>query len=369
MWVYFVVFLAFLFYYLWQLPMEWRNWRSPSLWAVNLVGFSSLILLITCFYRIPNGWFRTAVMYCETVYFVLLVFTLTLGIFRQVTYYPLRHWGGKRMQRLFADRRLFMWIIAVSTVLYCGAGIYQMEHLKVTPYTVTIDKPAGDSLRIALLSDLHMGTGASYAQLERMVAAVNNSQVDAVILAGDIADSSSSQEDLNALFDALSRMESRYGTYFTEGNHEKQCHYPVNPGLEAAGVQILHDSAVILPNGAALLGRCDDRKVPIPELRDKEGIGEDMPCIVVQHRPQGLKKLAGQADLILCGHTHGYQLPMCAFYFPLLFDPVEGWTEFGSTQAITTTGVSAWGFHCTWPSVSEIALIDVHFAGGDSHAA
>lgn len=367
MWVFYAVFTAFLIYYFWQLPPEWRKWRNAWFWGVNFVGFAALIVLISCFYLLPNGWFRKAVLYTESAYFVLLAFTLAFGFFRQTSYYPLRHLAGKRVVRFFADRRIFMGVILACSVLYCAVGFRQMEELKLTPYEVSIDRSCEDSeLRIALMADLHIGAGASYEQIERAVKLINEAQADVIILAGDIADSSSSRADLEHLCDALTRMESRCGIYYAEGNHDGQCHFDSEAMFSEIGVHILHDSAEYLPNGAAILGRCDARKTAVSEIRSACGIGEEDACIVLQHRPQGLKALAGTADLVLCGHTHGLQMPLCTLFQVLGTDLMEGVRSIGNTQYITTVGVAAWGFHCTWPSGCEVALVDVHFTGGNA---
>lgn len=372
MWAFYIAFVVLQLYFIWQMPPEWRDPKHPDfvLWGVNAIGFTSLILLITCFYRLPNGWLRQTVLYTESAYFSLLAFAAMICVFRQVTYYPLKHMHAKFAAKIFADRKLFMAIVMVCTVLFCGAGFAKMEQLEIAPYSVTIPKSCKDrTVRAALLADLHVGTGASYAQMDRMVEAVNEMDADLIILAGDIADSSSSQEDLAYLFNSISKMRSTYGVYYAEGNHEVQCHYEILPGLQAAGVTVLHDAGVYLPNGLALVGRCDSRKISVPEIRHAAEIDDASPCLVIQHRPQGLRKLAGTADLIVSGHTQGYQFPMCAFYFPLQYDVVEGMSTFGDTTAITTVGVSAWGYHCSWPSGCEVAQIDITFTGGDGNEA
>lgn len=372
MWVFYIAFVVLQLYFIWQMPPEWRDPKHPDfvLWGVNAIGFTSLILLITCFYRLPNGWLRQTVLYTESAYFSLLAFVAMICVFRQVTYYPLKHMHTKFAAKIFADRKLFMAIVMVCTVLFCGAGFAKMEQLEIAPYSVTIPKSCKDrTVRAALLADIHVGTGASYAQMDRMVEAVNEMDADLIILAGDIADSSSSQEDLAYLFNSISKMRSTYGVYYAEGNHEVQCHYEILPGLQAAGVTVLHDAGEYLPNGLALVGRCDSRKISVTEIRHTAGIDDASPCLVIQHRPQGLRKLAGTADLIVSGHTQDYQFPMCAFYFPLQYDVVEGMSTFGDTAAITTVGVSAWGYHCSWPSGCEVAQIDITFTGGDGNEA
>lgn len=93
MWAFYVAFVVLQLYFIWQMPPEWRDLNHPDyvLWGVNAIGFTSLILLITCFYRLPNGWLRQAALYTESAYFSLLAFTAAICVFRQVTYYPLKH--------------------------------------------------------------------------------------------------------------------------------------------------------------------------------------------------------------------------------------------------------------------------------------
>lgn len=376
MWIFAVAFIGLMLYFIWQLPPQWRDLKHPdyALWSFGLVGFVSLMVLITCFYRIPNGWFRQTVLYTESAFFCLLIFTLTVCLFRQLTYYPLQHLAVKHSKlhwlvRLFASKRLFINVVLVFTVLYCAVGFYQMEQLVVTPYTLTIAKVCtDDTVRVALLADLHVGAGASDTQLNRMTEAVNAMEADVIVLAGDLADSASSLNDLEILSTALAKMKSTYGMYYAEGNHEAQCHFNVLPWLEQAGVTVLHNEAITLPNGLVILGRCDRRDVNVSAIRTVSGISKDAPCIVIQHRPQGVRKIAGMADVVLSGHTHGYQLPMCAFYFPLLFDLVEGTKAFADTQLVTTAGVAAWGYHCKWPSKCEAVQLDLVFTGGRHEA-
>ena len=59
---------------------------------------------------------------------------------------------------------------------------------------------------------------------------------------------------------------------------------------------------VFLP---VLVGMCDKRDKSLSEI--KKGISSDAPCIVMQHRSVGYKKLSKDADLVVSGHTHGYQ--------------------------------------------------------------
>ena len=65
----------------------------------------------------------------------------------------------------------------------------------------------------------------------------------------------------------------------------------------------------------------------------------------------------------MAGHTHGFNIPQF-LGAPLFGDMFSGIQQYGGMAAVTTSGVSAWGFHYKWPAVSEVVTIHVTFGGG-----
>lgn len=85
------------------------------------------------------------------------------------------------------------------------------------------------------------------------------------------------------------------------------------------------------------------------------------PTLVLQHRANGFSRLEGVADVVVCGHTHGYPFPFTGLMMPYFQEVSYGQREYGNMSAIVTSGVSEWGYRAKWPSQSEIAVINISF--------
>jgi hypothetical protein len=75
-----------------------------------------------------------------------------------------------------------------------------------------------DGLRIAQISDIHIGQNLDVAQLERFVERVNAERPDLICITGDIADSPSAE--LDAFLPTLARLRAPHGIYAILGNHD-----------------------------------------------------------------------------------------------------------------------------------------------------
>ena len=97
--------------------------------------------------------------------------------------------------------------------------------IRITPYQVKVEKQAGDldSLKIALVADLHLGYSVGTAQMRQMVDKINAQNPDLVVIAGDIFDNEyEALDDPQELASTLADLESTYGTYACYGNHDIQ---------------------------------------------------------------------------------------------------------------------------------------------------
>ncbi|GAB3950037.1 hypothetical protein GCM10027614_49810 [Micromonospora vulcania] len=75
-----------------------------------------------------------------------------------------------------------------------------------------------DGLRIATVSDIHLGPLRGRAHTERIVAAINRLDADLVAVVGDLVDGSVAE--LGSAAAPLRDLRSRYGNFFVTGNHE-----------------------------------------------------------------------------------------------------------------------------------------------------
>lgn len=297
----------------------------------------------------------------------------------------------KRMPRRGSagHRKLLAAGSAAAAVLVLALSVYGSLHakeLRVKEYAVTLSKPAGDmeSLRIGLISDLHLGYNSGLKDVERLVERMNGLELDLICVAGDIFDNDyDAVEQPEKIADALGSLRSTYGTYACYGNHDVEERllggFSVSGGEELrdprmdafmrrAGITVLNDEARLIGDSFYLVGRLDASKTGVAGLRRKT-IGEfaktlDMsrPVIVLEHQPRALdeEKEAG-VDLALAGHTHGGQLFPGNLVTALLWENSYGLLEDGGFHSVVTSGVGTWGPNMRVGTDSEIAVVNVSF--------
>ena len=158
-------------------------------------------------------------------------------------------------------------------------GVINARVVRVTPYEITVNKSAGsmESMKVVLLADLHLGYNVGLAQMERMVARVNEQDADAVVIAGDIFDNAwEAVEEPEQIAAVLRGIRSRYGVYAVYGNHDieepilagftfrsdgkKQSSPEMDAFLASANIRLLRDEAVLLGGEVYLYGRPDAQR-------------------------------------------------------------------------------------------------------------
>lgn len=176
-----------------------------------------------------------------------------------------------------------------------------------------------DGLRIAQLSDIHIGDYMTPDEIARAVEMANELRPDLAVVTGDFV--SAVGDPLDACISELSRLRAPLGVWGCNGNHE------IYAGVEDEADQLFHAkgmrllrgrNAVIEHNGAAfnLLGvdYQRDRMVagerPGPMLAEIEHlIRREMPNVLLSHNPNSFRRAAELGiELSLAGHTHGGQV-------------------------------------------------------------
>ncbi|MBS7009577.1 metallophosphoesterase [Anaerostipes sp.] len=260
--------------------------------------------------------------------------------------------------------------LALSVLFSVYGGVHALT-VRTINYEIKLqeDKAKADSMKIALISDLHLGYVIEEKHIEKIVAAVNESEPDLVCIAGDIFDgditSVKNPEKLQKLFQ---KIEAPYGVYACLGNHDAGAGYEgMLKFLDKAGVRLLQDESVLIGNKIILAGRKDSG--PIGGQGEKRKAlkeadqTEKFPRIVLDHKPENIEEYGRSTDLILCGHTHRGQI------FP--FNLVTGLFEkfnYGyyrpkedGPQAVVTSGAGTWGPPHRIGTDNEVAVIQVTF--------
>jgi predicted MPP superfamily phosphohydrolase len=185
-------------------------------------------------------------------------------------------------------------------------------------------------LRVALLSDIHLGNRAmSIERLNSIVEQVNAARPDLILAAGDFLvghDALGASERAAGLEVPLSRLNAPLGVIAVLGNHD---HWTapdaVRDALNRARVTVLENRAVrrglvtVIGVDDAFSGHDDFESASASAAR----IG-GIP-IVLTHSPDLVHKMRRGFPIVLAGHTHCGQVVL-PWYGPLLTRaPRENW--------------------------------------------
>ncbi|WP_280460330.1 metallophosphoesterase, partial [Nocardia carnea] len=273
--------------------------------------------------------------------------------------------GGEPLSR----RMLISRMAAGATVLAAGAvvgtGTYGvLDGPMVRRVTVPLAKlPAqAHGLRIALVSDLHLGPALARGFCERVVRTVNDTRPDLIALVGDLADGSVA--DLRAETEPLAGFSARFGTYFVPGNHEY--YSDADAWLERVrelGMRVLLNERVSLPDfdlagvddpAGSTVGRGPDFAAAL------DGRDSERACVLLAHQPVVVHdSVRYGVDLQLSGHTHGGQLWPGNLIARLANPTVAGLELYGATALYVTRGAGAWGPPVRVAAPSDITVLEL----------
>jgi len=216
--------------------------------------------------------------------------------------------------------------------------------------------------RIALISDLHVGSLTKRDDCRRIVDLVNAAQPDIVCLAGDFSDGDAG--DLGVDLEPLAGLRSTAGTYFVTGNHE--FYFDVDSWLDffpTVGVRVLANENVTV-RGLLLAGTHDiqgESEGRGPDLdRALTGRADGQPAILLSHNPVVLDDaIARDVDLVLSGHTHGGQFVPGVWFVGATTRTLSGHYTFGGTQVFVTNGCRFWGPVARLGAPMDITILEL----------
>lgn len=235
--------------------------------------------------------------------------------------------------------------------------------------------PALRGLRLAHLSDLHIGNGVDAKRLTALVERTNALGADAIVVTGDLFDNDAQVLPEGAAI--LGRLRAPLGVYAVLGNHD------LFVGLEAVAgalaehapqITVLRDCWAVLPAAAPLLiaGVDDpghdwigdpDALASLDKLAAARPI--EGPALLLCHRPDAFVHVASLGfSLMLSGHYHGGQvaIPLAGgrFNTARLLTPFDrGMHRSGNASLYVSRGLGFAGPRLRIASRPEIALIEL----------
>ncbi|MWC27099.1 metallophosphoesterase [Paenibacillus sp. MMS18-CY102] len=260
-------------------------------------------------------------------------------------------------------------VLAIIAVLMVR-GSYNAWSPIVRKHVLQVDKPAQEGgpqeLRVAMASDLHLGTMVGNRHLRKLVHHMNAMEPDVVLLAGDVLDDVIEPFLRNRMADTLKQLKAKHGIYAVLGNHEYYGGHIEQyvQAMEQIGIQVLQDETVTLPGLFHVAGRKDKTaearpgRLSMGQLVEK--LDPSLPILAMDHQPYGFAQAAeAGVDLLVCGHTHRGQFFPNHFFTRRLFELDWGYMRKGLMHVIVSSGFGSWGPPIRLLSRSEIIDIKV----------
>ncbi|MDL2235361.1 metallophosphoesterase [Christensenellaceae bacterium OttesenSCG-928-L17] len=251
-------------------------------------------------------------------------------------------------------------------------GRYNAKRVRVAHYhvpSVRFEK-AGQSLRVVMFSDMHLGAGVDACDVDQIVSQVQAQNPDIILLCGDIFEEQTTSAEYAAALKAFRGLSAPKGVYYVPGNHEyvarrhdEKSMRMLEDDLLRAGIKTLRDKAQLIDGAFYLIGRddktCGARR-PLNELL--ADVEQDLPVIMMGHRPLELKQAAcAGVDVQFSGHTHAGQLLNLGKLGERLSksEMMYGLRKDGNYHSIVSSGVGTWVFPMRLGSPSEIVVADI----------
>lgn len=279
-------------------------------------------------------------------------------------------------RRQFLLMSMNVGIVGVTSLLSVF-GLFQARK-KATVFNQNIAIPnlpkEFEGLKIAQISDLHIGPTIKGDYARTVVEQVNALKPDIIFFTGDMVDGSVHR--LSADVEPLRNLKSKYGTFFVTGNHE---YYSGAlqwvDKVHELGMIHLENEHRIISNGAAslaivgvtdLMAHHTIKSHKTDPQKAMEGIPDEMPSIMLAHQPGTVDMTQGLAiDLMVCGHTHGGQFMPFNLAVAKAHKYYAGLYRHDKMQVYVNRGTGYWGPPLRLGIPSEITLFNLRSAVAD----
>ena len=272
------------------------------------------------------------------------------------------------------------------TVFLMVYGVFHARNIHTVFYTITLDKNAGgSSMRLALVSDIHIGRTVGRKWVANVVDTINLAKPDIICLAGDIFDNDISVvRDLEGVAEEFRRLKAPLGVFACPGNHDVDrlslgaalrdgaTTNRLEEFFKNSGITFLQDEVLFVAESFYLAGRRDARPIGMKHGRKSAaelstGLDKSRPFVIMDHQPVDYPMIEESgADLILSGHTHRGQFFPGNIATARIFKKAGavhyGYWKGRSAQAVVSSGAGVWGPAIRVATRSEVAVLDIKFA-------
>ena len=370
--IYFI--LIFIAYSLACFYIALRGWQLlPNVKALKIAYIVVMTLLAygyvlgAIFHRhIPVGTIGKVGETVSSTWLIAVIYLLLAVVFFDLVRL-LNHW-----LHFLPEITLFVRRITALAVL-CGisalfvAGYYRFMHPAVAKIDITVknEHAPTNSLKIVVVSDLHLGSVLGKNHARRYVNLINAQEPDIVFIVGDMSNGHLQPLIEQRMDEELSQLKAPLGVYAVLGNHEyiggeiaateefyNSCH-----------IKCLRDEVCEIDNTFILIGRDDRsnrRRLPLEKLCEQVNNEKNLPLILLDHQPFQLEEAVNNnITLMLSGHTHDGQIWPISLIVRSMYEVAHGYKQKENSYFYVSSGLGIWGAPVRIGTRSEVAVVTV----------
>jgi len=263
----------------------------------------------------------------------------------------------------FSARKAFF-LPFFAAMLAAGYGLF--EAMNIRTETIVLKSPKiTRPIRIAQISDVHLGLLIREPRLSRILEQVRAASPDIFVSTGDLVDGQT--DSLNGVGNLLRDVKAPLGKYAVTGNHE--FYAGLDRSLEftkQAGFHALRGEGTSVAGLINIAGVDDPavigygRSGAVPEKKVLSGLPKDKFTLFLKHRPDVEKNAIGLFDLQLSGHAHKGQIFPWTLIVRLVFPQIAGLYDLSSGSLLyVSRGSGTWGPPIRFLAPPEVTIIDL----------
>ncbi|MFD2159415.1 metallophosphoesterase [Rubritalea tangerina] len=218
------------------------------------------------------------------------------------------------MIKLSRRQSLKALLVAAPAAAVANAFLIEPNRLSITRREITLPNldPSLDGLTIAQITDLHFKPGTDDALMQKLVATVNQENVDIIALTGDYVTDDPSV--LPPLIEHLKQLQATHSITAVLGNHDgwssSRAFYRKH--FEAANINLLinQNTQLHIKGSPLYLAGSDYVWFGTPNASETlKNIPSNAPFVALVHEPDYFDNMRAVRNigLQLSGHTHGGQ--------------------------------------------------------------
>jgi len=251
--------------------------------------------------------------------------------------------------------------IGIAVYGYFEAGNIRTENLTIKSHKIPAEI---NSVRIAQISDVHLGLIVREDRLKKILAEVKKADPDILVSTGDLVDGQI--DNLSGLAGMLREINPRLGKFAITGNHEFYAGLDQSLNFTVqAGFIILRGEKVDI-EGITIVGVDDPQARSFGPYRGRseKDLLSDIPesrfTLLLKHRPLVDGSSRGLFDLQLSGHVHRGQIFPFSIITGLYYQTQAGFASLSDGSSLYVgRGSGTWGPPIRFLSPPEVTVIDL----------